>query len=376
METTKPTTESPQTETPQDFFCCFTPKCHKAATMQCPTCIKLELSPAYFCSQECFKSFWSIHKLFHTKKEDPKDNFPYSGTVRPGKITPRRFVPENVVKPEYFETGYPSAELESKSNKIIEVKTPEEIQAMREACIIGRKALDLGHSMVKPGVTTDEIDRAVHQYIVGQGAYPSPLNYHNFPKSLCTSVNEIICHGIPDSRPLEEGDIVNLDISVYYKGMHSDLNETFAVGKVDKDSLYLIEKTYRSLEKAIEMCKPGVMYKDVGNVIEKYIKENGLSVVRSYTGHGVGKYFHCAPNIPHYGSNKTAGFMKEGNIFTIEPMINQGTWKDITWADNWTSSTGDGKRSAQFEHTILITETGAEVLTKRLETSPPLDFTI
>jgi len=247
---------------------------------------------------------------------------------------------------------------------------------MREACLIGRKALDLGHSMVKPGVTTDEIDRAVHDYIISQNAYPSPLNYHNFPKSLCTSINEIICHGIPDDRPLQEGDIVNLDVSVYYKGMHADLNETHCVGKVDEGSLKLIYHTYKALEKAIEMCKPDEMYKNIGNVIEKYIKEQGLSVVRTYTGHGVGKFFHENPNVPHYSGNKTAGFMKPGHIFTIEPMINQGVWKDITWPDNWTSTTADGKRSAQFEHTILITETGCEVLSKRLEDSPPLEFEV
>lgn len=177
-------------------------------------------------------------------------------------------------------------------------------------------------------------------------AYPSPLNYHKFPKSCCTSVNEIICHGIPDSRPLENGDICNVDISTFKYGYHADLNETFAVGEISESSKFLIEKTYRSLELAISMCKPGTMYRDLGNAIGKYIEEHGLSVVRTYTGHGVGRLFHCAPNIPHYKNNKASGFMRVGHVFTIEPMINQGTYKDILWNDNWTAATLDGQRSA------------------------------
>jgi len=158
--------------------------------------------------------------------------------------------------------------------------------------------------------------------------------------------------------------------------MHADLNETYAVGKVDDASLHLMKHTYKALEKAIEICKPDVMYKEIGNTIEKYISQHGLSIVRTYAGHGVGTDFHCAPSVPHYGGNKTPGFMKEGHMFTIEPMINQGVWKDVLWNDGWTSTTADGKRSAQYEHTLVITKTGCEVLSKRLEDSPPLDFEI
>jgi len=375
-QTKTETTQQKPSVTFSGIFMCSTPQCGKASTLQCPTCVKMDLPPAFFCSQECFKSFWGIHKLFHQKKDKPVDNYKYTGTIRPGIISPARYIPSHIPKPDYFSSGYPTAEMNSKANRIIETKTKEEIENLRQACLIGRKALDLGHSMVKPGVTTEEIDQKVHEYIISQDAYPSPYNYHNFPKSICTSVNEIVCHGIPDSRSLEEGDIVNLDISVYYKGMNSDLNETFAVGKVDDESLYLMEHTYKALEKAIAICKPDVMYKEIGNVIEKYAKEHGLSVIRSYTGHGVGQHFHCAPNIPHYANNKTVGFMKEGHCFTIEPMINQGVWKDVLWNDQWTVATADGKRSAQFEHTLVITADGCEVLTKRLETSPPLDFKI
>lgn len=210
--------------------------------------------------------------------------------------------------------------------------------------------------------------------MIDNNAYPSPLNYYSFPRSCCTSVNEIICHGIPDTRPLEEGDIINLDVTAYYKGYHGDLNETYFVGKASDSSRFLVENTYKSLAQAIAYCKPNAMYREVGNIIANHVEPLGLSVVRSYTGHGIGRIFHQAPQVPHYAKNKAVGFMKPGHIFTIEPMINQGTWKDMTWKDNWTSSTTDGQRSAQFEHTLLITETGCEVLTARLDSSPPLDF--
>lgn len=185
----------------------------------------------------------------------------------------------------------------------------------------------------------------------------------------------MVCHGIPDLRPLQDGDICNVDVSVYYKGYHGDLNETFFVGEnIPKSSKELVTNTYNSLMKAIELCKPGVMYREVGNLISKYIEEKGHSVVRTYCGHGCGMMFHCPPTIPHYGRNKAVGIMKEGHIFTIEPMINMGNYKDKLWKDKWTSVTLDGQRSAQFEHQLLITEDGAEVLTARLPTSPPLNL--
>ena len=202
------------------------------------------------------------------------------------------------------------------------------------------------------------------------------MNYYGFPRSCCTSVNEVICHGIPDTRPLQDGDIINLDVSVYKHGFHSDLNETFLVGSVSESSRALVEATYDSLMKAIEYCKPGAMYREVGNIISGHVEPLGYSVVRSYTGHGVGKVFHSAPNIPHYSKNKCVGFMKPGHVFTIEPMINQGVWKDMTWKDGWTSTTVDGMRSAQFEHTLVITETGCEILTARKPTSPPLEHLV
>ena len=254
------------------------------------------------------------------------------------------------------------------------IHTAEEIRKIRAACKIGREALDAGHRAVAPGVTTEEIDRVVHEYIISQGAYPSPLNYHKFPRSCCTSVNEVICHGIPDTRPLQEGDIINLDISCYKDGFHADLNETFAVGEVSEASKKLIEATHTCLMKAIAHCKPGSMYRELGNIISKHAEPLGFSVVRRYQGHGVGRNFHQAPMVPHYAGNKAVGFMKPGHIFTIEPMINEGVHNDITWNDNWTATTSDGKRSAQFEHTILITDKGCQILTERTRSSPPLVF--
>eukprot|EP00828_Plagiopyla_frontata_P010630 TRINITY_DN156_c0_g1_i6.p1 TRINITY_DN156_c0_g1~~TRINITY_DN156_c0_g1_i6.p1 ORF type:complete len:256 (-),score=49.59 TRINITY_DN156_c0_g1_i6:81-848(-) len=249
----------------------------------------------------------------------------------------------------------------------------DRINTMREVAILGRKVLDYAHSLIKPGRTTDDIDLLTHQFIIDNDAYPSPLNYYKFPKSLCTSVNEVICHGIPDERPLEDGDIVNCDITILKNGFNADLNETFMVGEsVDADSKFLISKTYECLQRAEHILKPGTKFKEIGNVIGKFIEDNGLSVVKSYTGHGIGSLFHCAPNIPHYRLNSARGEMKVGNVFTIEPMINQGSYKDTRWPDDWTAVTMDGKRSAQFENTYVITEGGFECLTKRFADSPLL----
>jgi methionyl aminopeptidase len=283
-------------------------------------------------------------------------------------------VSDSIRKPDYAETGNPASELALKRSHHIPVLSASQIENMREACNIGRGALDLAGSMIKAGVTGDEIDQAVHEFIVSKNAYPSPLNYFNFPKSCCISVNEVICHGIPDLRPLEEGDIVNIDISVYFKGMHSDLNETFFVGSVDKDSRRLVEGAYLSLMEAIKMCKPGVMYRDLGAVIQRVASLHQLTVVKTYCGHGVGELFHCNPNVAHYYPNKGVGMMRAGHCFTIEPMLNLGSYKDKTWPDQWTAVTCDGKRSAQFEHTLLITETGVEILTARTGTSPSMGF--
>lgn len=373
---------------------CNNPECSKAATLQWPTCIKLKLEPAYFCSQKCFKDFWPLHKLFHKKskdknKDDPNgpvndgfkyvslilfNHYRYTGPLRRFAVTPKREVPDEIEKPDYHKTGQPLSEIKVQTSKVIPVYSDEEIEGVKVACKIGRLALDAAHAAAKIGVTTDEIDKVVHDVIIENGAYPSPLNYYGFPKSYCSSINEVICHGIPDIRPLQEGDILNWDISVYKDGYHGDLNETFMIGECAESSKELVTAAYDSLMKAIEICKPGTMYRQIGKVISDHVEELGMSVVRTYCGHGIGKLFHCNPNVPHYKGNKANGFMKVGHIFTIEPMINAGKWKDLLWNDNWTAVTMDGQRSAQFEHTLLITEDGCEILTARTEDSPKLEI--
>lgn len=279
-----------------------------------------------------------------------------------------REVPSHIDCPDYAETGNPISEMELRGNTSIKILNDEEIKGMRVACRLGREVLDEAAKVVRIGVTTDEIDKVVHEACIKRDCYPSPLNYHGFTKSCCTSVNEVICHGIPDKRPLENGDIVNIDISVFHNGFHGDLNETFFVGEVDEESKKLVKITHECLAEAIKIVKPGVRYREVGNVIQKHANNHGLSVVRTYCGHGIHRLFHTAPNVPHYAKNKAVGVMKKGHVFTIEPMICIGTWRDEVWPDNWTAVTQDGKRSAQFEETFLVTETGCDILTKRLDT--------
>jgi methionyl aminopeptidase len=273
-------------------------------------------------------------------------------------------VPEHIAKPDYFLDGIPRSEQQIRGSSVITPMTdPEDLLNMRKACALTRLVLDTAARALRVGITTDEIDAIVHETTIKHGGYPSPLNYHNFPKSVCTSVNEVICHGIPDRRPLQDGDIVNLDVSVYYNGMHGDMNMTYPVGNVDEAGLKLIESARECLDEAIKQVKPGMRYRDMGDIIQPIAKKNGHSVVRTYCGHGINRLFHCVPNVPHYSKNKAIGYMRPGHTFTIEPMINEGVWKDEHWPDNWTAVTADGKRSAQFEHTLLVTETGVEILT-------------
>ena len=304
-------------------------------------------------------------------RECPK--FGYNGSLVPYRVSPDRPVPAHIAKPDYYETGQAEAERRSDTRSTPPIHSEKEIKKMRKANLLGRQILDAAHRIVRPGVTTDEIDRVVHEYTIEHNAYPAPLHYFDFPKSVCTSVNEVVCHGIPDLRELQDGDIVNVDVSAVLDGYHTDLNETFCVGKnVSKEKKALIKATHDSLFKAIDMCKPGTFYRSLGDVITKHINGCGFAVDRTYCGHGIGQFFHCAPNIPHYAGNKAKFTMKPGHIFTIEPMVNMGTWRDTHWLDGWTAVTKDGQPSAQFEHTLLVTETGVDILTARLPTSPPL----
>eukprot|EP00268_Persea_americana_P050467 TRINITY_DN5488_c1_g1_i4.p1 TRINITY_DN5488_c1_g1~~TRINITY_DN5488_c1_g1_i4.p1 ORF type:complete len:236 (+),score=47.83 TRINITY_DN5488_c1_g1_i4:600-1307(+) len=234
---------------------------------------------------------------------------------------------------------------------------------MRASGRLAAQVLEYAGTLVNPGIKTDDIDKAVHQMIIDNGAYPSPLGYGGFPKSVCTSVNECICHGIPDSRALEDGDIINIDVTVYLKGYHGDTSATFFCGNVDEEAKTLVEVTRECLYKAISICAPGVEFKRIGKTIHDHADKFCYGVVRQFVGHGVGQVFHADPVILHYRNND-GGRMLLGQTFTIEPMLTIGSIDAIMWADNWTVVTEDKSLSAQFEHTLLITETGAEILTQ------------
>jgi methionyl aminopeptidase len=243
------------------------------------------------------------------------------------------------------------------------VKSPDVIARMRRAGRVAAEVLAETGAAVRPGVTTDELDAICHDACITQGVYPSPLNYQGYPKSLCTSVNEVICHGIPDSRPLEEGDIVNLDVTVYVDGVHGDTNATFLVGEVDEASRRLVAVTRECLWLGIEAVRPGQPISDIGRAIDAHATEHHFGVVRTFVGHGIGQHFHMEPSVPHYFTPSALTVMQPGMTFTIEPMITVGSWRERVWGDGWTAVTVDGRRTAQFEHTLVVTDDGADVLT-------------
>jgi methionyl aminopeptidase len=277
--------------------------------------------------------------------------------LAPGTLSPPRAVPPSIVRPAYV--GKPRPDRFTGS----EVKDADTIARMRVAGRIAAQAMAAVAEHIAAGVTTDELDRIGHEFLCDHGAYPSTLGYRGFPKSLCTSVNEVICHGIPDSTVLRDGDIVNIDITAFIGGVHGDTDATYFVGDVDDESRALVERTREALQRAIKAVRPGRPVSVIGRVIESYARRFGYGVVRDFTGHGVGSAFHSGLVIPHYDDASFDTVMEPGMTFTIEPMLNLGTDAWEMWDDGWTVVTRDGKRSAQFEHTLLVTETGAEVLT-------------
>ena len=280
-------------------------------------------------------------------------------SVAPGTVSPRRPVPASIERPEYVDRPAPNRDLDGS-----EVKDAETIEKMRVAGRIAARAMAAAAEVIAPGVTTDEIDRVGHEFLLDHGAYPSTLGYRGFPKSLCTSVNEVICHGIPDSRPLEDGDIVNIDITAYIHGVHGDTDATYLCGEVDEESRLLVERTREALHRGIRAAQPGRAINVIGRVIESYARRFGYGVVRDFTGHGIGRSFHTGLVVPHYDAAPAYDTVIEpGMTFTIEPMLNLGTHEWEMWDDGWTVVTKDRRRSAQFEHTILITEDGNEILT-------------
>jgi methionyl aminopeptidase len=274
-----------------------------------------------------------------------------------GTLSPLRPVPSTIARPEYV--GKPLPEPYTGSD----VQSADVIERMRVAGRIAAQAMQAAASVIAPGVTTDELDRVGHEFLVDHGAYPSTLGYRGFPKSLCTSVNECICHGIPDSRELQEGDIVNIDITAYIDGVHGDTNATYLVGEVDDESRLLVERTQECLRRAIKAVRPGREVNVIGRVIESYARRFGYGVVRDFTGHGVHTAFHSGLIIPHYDDPRFDTVMEPGMTFTIEPMITLGAIEWDMWDDGWTVVTKDRRRTAQFEHTLVVTDTGAEVIT-------------
>ncbi len=266
-------------------------------------------------------------------------------------------MPTHIPRPEYVDKPAPERFTGS------EVKDAETIERMRAACRLAAQARELVGSHVAPGITTDELDRIGHEFLCDHGAYPSTLGYRGFPKSLCSSVNEVVCHGIPDSRRVEDGDIVNIDITAFLDGVHGDTNATFLAGDVDEETRLLVERTHEALERGIRAVKPGRRLNVIGRVIESYARRFGYGVVREFTGHGIGTAFHSGLVVPHYDTPEYDDLIEVGMTFTIEPMLNLGTHEWVMWDDDWTVVTRDGKRSAQFEHTLLVTPDGAEVLT-------------
>ncbi|NLA64460.1 MAG: type I methionyl aminopeptidase [Leucobacter sp.] len=284
--------------------------------------------------------------------------FDADGHLIAGTISSRLAVPTQITLPPYV--GQPAPPPYTGDNTYSEA----EIEKIRAAGRIASRAIDAAGAAIRPGVTTDELDRIVHDYVTSHGAYPSTLGYRGYPKSCCTSVNEVICHGIPDDTILRDGDLINIDVTAYLDGFHGDLNRTFRVGEVSEEANLLIERTEEALRRGIKAVAPGREVNVIGRVIETYAKRFGYGVVRDFTGHGVGGAFHTGLIIPHYDAAPLYNdIMKPGMVFTIEPMLTLGTHEWNMWDDNWTVVTRDRSLTAQFEHTIVVREHGAEILT-------------
>jgi len=279
-------------------------------------------------------------------------------TIQPATVSPAREVPASIARPNYV--GRPAPERYAGDD----VQPPEIIEKMRVAGRLAAQAMRAAAEIIRTGVTTDDLDQVVHEFLIDHGAYPSTLGYRGFPKSCCTSVNEVVCHGIPDSRPLEDGDIVKIDVTAYIGGVHGDTCATFFCGEVDEQPRLLTERTQEALVRAINAVKPGRQVNVIGRVIESYAKRFGYGVVRDYTGHGVHTTFHSGLVIPHYDEPAYDTVIRPGMTFTIEPMITMGSIDPVIWPDGWTAVTSDGSRTAQFEHTVLVNDTAVDVLTR------------
>jgi methionyl aminopeptidase len=286
----------------------------------------------------------------------PRDKV--SGSLTPGVVSKPLAVPKNIVVPEYVGKRAPAEWTGG------HVKNPEQVEKIRVAGKLAAQAIELAGNSIQVGMTTNQLDVIVHDYLISQGAYPSTLGYRGFPKSCCTSVNEIICHGIPDDLEIQDGDIVNIDVTAYLDGFHGDSNKTFKVGNVSDEVSLLVDRTRESLDRAIAAVMPGRPINVIGRTIESYAKRFNYGVVRDFTGHGIGEAFHSGLVIPHYDAAPLySNTMEVGMVFTIEPMLTLGTHEWDMWPDGWTVATKDKSITAQFEHTLVVTESGAQILT-------------
>ena len=309
-------------------------------------------------NEACWCGSGKKFKRCHKGKIDP---------VTQGHISPLRPVPDSIVKPTWADGG--SVERWDEPS----VKSADVLERMRRTGVEAADTLAYLGTLCQPGVTTEEIDAACHAMAIERGSYPSPLEYPGmldaFPKSVCTSVNEVICHGIPDDRPLVDGDIVNLDVTLFKEGVHGDTNATFYVGEVDELSQRLVRITRECLERGIEAAKPGQPMNVIGRAIQTHAEENDFGVVRAFVGHGIGEQFHTDLQVCHYYHPRQTEIIEPGMTFTIEPMITVGSWRHKMWDDGWTAVTSDGGRTAQFEHTLVINDDGAEILTTPSDTT-------
>jgi len=248
----------------------------------------------------------------------------------------------------------------------VEIKSPREVEGLRVACQMAAETLMLVGERIRSGMTTEDINTLVHEDTVRRDAYPAPLNYHGFPKSVCTSVNDVVCHGIPGARTLKDGDIINVDMTTMYKGFYGDTSATFYIGTPSAEARHVVETARKSLELGIAEVREGARLGDIGAAIQEYVEAEGCSVVRDFVGHGIGRKFHEPPQVKHYGKRGTGERLKAGMVFTIEPMVNVGKFEvEVDPSDKWTVTTADGSLSAQFEHTVVVTRNGCEVLTRR-----------
>ena len=284
----------------------------------------------------------------------PRDSH---GFLTPGRLSAQRPVPPSIARPEYVGKAAPAEYTDG------DVYDAETVELIRESGRIASQAIDAVEAALRPGVTTDELDRVAHDFVVAHDAYPSTLGYRGYPKSVCTSVNEVICHGIPDDTVLVDGDLINIDITAFKNGVHGDLNRTFVVGEGAPETVELVDRTREALRRGIKAVAPGRQVNVIGRAIESYAKRFGLGVVRDYTGHGVGRSFHSGLIIPHYDAPQYDDVIEVGMVFTIEPMLTLGGIEADVWDDDWTVTTRDKSLTAQFEHTLVVTERGADILT-------------